>query len=141
MIELIARWTRAREQKNEADAKDSQRVTGSLLWKTAENIRGLVVIHGDTLPLPLRPANADSPAKVVHDRAQVLDQRLLLGQDQSDQALVIGLAAAWRARASAPRAARLAFAGTTGERRIRGEGIPASEPVQKNVPTVPIAPR
>ena len=51
-----------------------------------------------SLPLPLRLANADPPAKVVHDRTQVLDQRLLFRMDHRHELLVAGAAAAWRAR-------------------------------------------
>jgi hypothetical protein len=46
----------------------------------------------------LQAANADPPAKVVHDRAQVLDERSLFRLDLRHQPVVIGLAAAWRAR-------------------------------------------
>jgi hypothetical protein len=58
----------------------------------------LVVIHGETLPLSLGLPNTNAPAKVVHNRAQVLDERSLFGLDHRHQLLVIGLRTAWRAR-------------------------------------------
>ena len=50
------------------------------------------------LPLVLRLANTDPAFEVVHDSAQVLDQRLLFRLDHRNQLLVIGPAAAWAAR-------------------------------------------
>ena len=43
-------------------------------------------------------ANSDAALQVACDRAQVLDERLLLVLDHRDQPIVISLAAAWEAR-------------------------------------------
>src|SRR5215831_8445335 len=52
---------------------------------------------GGSLPSPSLFANADAAFEIVHNRAQVLDERSLFRLDLRHQPLVIGLAAAWRA--------------------------------------------
>ena len=53
----------------------------SLLWKTAENIRRLVMIHDETLPLSLSLPNTNAPVEIVHNATQVLDQCVLFRLD------------------------------------------------------------
>jgi len=52
------------------------------------------LIHGASLPLPFRFANADAAVEIVHHAAKMTEQLRFLGVNQCDEPFVIGAAAA-----------------------------------------------
>jgi hypothetical protein len=115
----------------------------------------LVVIHGDSLPLVLALANSDAALQRACDRAEVLNQCLLLGANPLDEPLVVGLGAAWRARRQRSERPRVGTElppqtrhAMDGGRRpvqvaagvVEAQALPAGKLVEKDVPATPAAP-